>query len=114
MKNLRSMTLAFVLGAGAISALAAPVPVGDVLTAIVRVDDLDLGKEHGVRILYQRLQLAAEAVCPGSARDALRAARARACQADALDRAVDVARLPQLTALHQRQQRQDPRRVAGR
>lgn len=78
----------------------AATPVDAAPQRVVRRDDLDLSREPAVRILYQRLKLAAADVCPAGGRDTARNVRAQQCQAEVLDRAVADARLPRLTALH--------------
>lgn len=67
----------------------------------VRYGDLDLGREAGVRVLYGRLQAAAESVC---GRDELRDLRRHQswleCRDAALARAVDALGNARLAALH--------------
>jgi UrcA family protein len=84
-----------------VALVASPTFAGaDVPSEVVRVADLDLSRDRDVGILYQRLRFAAAAVCPASGREPARAALARACRETVLDRTVDEARVPRLTALH--------------
>ncbi len=71
-----------------VAAHAAP-PAHTEPQALVRYADLDLGTEGGVAKLYQRIARAASRVCPGSeSRELQRAKLARACQTEAIERAV--------------------------
>lgn len=87
--------------------------VDDTPSVVVRTDDLNLGAERGVRILYQRLKFAAADVCPADGRDSTRATRARNCRTAVLDRTIAQAALPELTALH-RERSGAPSRLASR
>lgn len=97
----------------ALPAAAAPA-TDDAPRTVVRTDDLDLTRDRGVRILYQRIQFAAQALCPASARDPARASRASVCRAAVIDRAVAGAGVPRLMALHRELGGRGTERVASR
>ncbi len=97
--------IALTLGMGA-SALAAA-PAGDAPgspqapSVRVRYDDLDLGRDAGVRVLYGRLRTAARRVCASLDRPGARAQQMwRACYADTLAAAVEKSGSDRLVALH--------------
>jgi UrcA family protein len=78
----------------------------DLPTQAVRYGDLDLTSAAGTKVLYRRIQGAAEQVCggPTTARGdfaATRNARIRACIAQATERAVTDVRSAALTDLHE-------------
>ena len=71
----------------------------------VTYEELDLNKEAGVNVLYERLQKAAERVCglhaPMPHATTIKAAADRhRCYQDALDRAVSSVDVPSLTEKH--------------
>lgn len=81
------------------SAVAADGPVP--LTRTVDYGDLNLDSERGAKILYARLQEAAEDVCtPFEGRDLDRKARWQACFDQALTAAVARVNKSRVTALH--------------
>jgi UrcA family protein len=49
--------------------LAQPAPAADAPSVVVHYSDLDLSTPQGTRILYQRLQSAANSVCPRPAQE---------------------------------------------
>jgi len=107
MKTLRSTTLQRLACAGAAAlSLACASTAGAAgssapATVTVRYGDLNLGTDAGLQTLYARLQRAAEQVCPDSHDRSLeRATRARACEAAAVDAAVERVHSPRLAALH--------------
>lgn len=57
-------------------------------SAVVQYGDLNLSTEAGISTLNHRLWHAAKMVCPADGRDVADFIRARACQADAFNRAV--------------------------
>jgi UrcA family protein len=71
----------------------------------VRYGDLDLATARGAHMLYRRIAVAAEQVCPTAhTRDLALLARARSCQADAVSRAVREVNSPQLAAVYARRE----------
>lgn len=87
--------------AGLVLATGGAAAEGEVRSVAVRYGDLDLSREAGVRVLYGRLQAAAESVC---GRDELRDLRRHQswleCRDAALARAVDALGNARLAALH--------------
>ena len=87
-----------------LASLTAPAVAGDsseIPHRVVKFADLDLTRGAGVAALYARIQWAARQVCePMIARDLPSEMRARACAAQALDRAVTDVNAPQLTSYH--------------
>jgi UrcA family protein len=82
--------------AGAATALAAP-PSADteLVTKVVRFEDLDLATGAGAETLYQRIFAAARVVCRGAPLGAVRDCRARA-----VDDAVRTIGSPLLSSVH--------------
>jgi UrcA family protein len=97
-----SITTGALLANGAIAAPAGErIDFGPSVT--VRYSPADLATPRGAEVLYARLRLAANQVCPGAdARDLMRAAPAKACYEAALAAAVLHVQQPRLTALHKR------------
>jgi UrcA family protein len=73
----------------------------------VKYSDLDLRTERGARILLERIQLAADQVCPPAAdsRSLSRVEARAACEKDAIARAVDQVGSPRLAAVFSAQSR---------
>ena len=91
-------------------ALAAPASaerlrpdVDHVRTATVYVADLDLARESDARVLYARIQDAAQSLCMTELTFAAKT-RQRQCVESAIDRAVDRVNVPALTAVHLRRE----------
>ena len=97
---------AALFSAAPLGAMAAPEPYVTasspwVPAIAVKYGDLDLRTERGARILFTRLQLAAEQVCPAAA-DSLSLSRVEArsvCMRDAIERAVQQVGSPRLAAV---------------
>lgn len=69
----------------------------------VKYGDLDLTTQQGISTLYHRLSIAAERVCPAVDNQNLSALRhARACQSEAIERAVRSIGNPMLANLQNR------------
>jgi UrcA family protein len=68
----------------------------------VKYADLNLASRSGIAALYQRIDRATAEVCqlPQGTRQLKLETELKACRAQALDRAVAEANLPQLSALH--------------
>lgn len=100
-KHALLMALSGCLLAGALSVARANPPNADVLSVTVNYGDLNLTTDRGTTELYRRIAAAARQVC---ARDDLRGlafvAAARACEAQAIARAVDRVDSPQLAAVY--------------
>jgi UrcA family protein len=96
-------TVLLLAGAWQCGAFASTPPAGEeVRRIVVRFGDLNLEQPAGVAVLYRRLKLAAKQVCgesepPGSA---ITSAAWRACEAQAVDRAVVTVDRPSLTAYY--------------
>jgi UrcA family protein len=81
-------------------AAGAETPANEAPSVAVRYDDLDLASEQGALALYRRLEAAARRVCPlEDTRDLGGFMRSRACQSEALARAVRTVNNPQLAAV---------------
>jgi UrcA family protein len=73
----------------------------EVPSVVVRFADLDLATDQGVRSLYARIARAAHAVCPDARiRDLNAASQSRACQQQAIARAVREVNTPLLAAVY--------------
>jgi UrcA family protein len=73
----------------------------EVPSVVVRFTDVDLATDQGVRSLYTRIARAAHAVCPDAPiRDLNAAAQSRACQQQAIARAVREVNTPLLAAIY--------------
>ena len=98
----RAAAAALVLAAGLIAAgTASAGAAADVPSATVRYADLNLSTDAGAHTLYRRIAAAAREVCPdGDSRDLSRAAHARACQQEAIERAVRSVGSEHLAAAH--------------
>ena len=81
--------------AGAAMASAAPSRDAEVVTKVVRFDDLDLSKGAGARTLYGRIAAAARVVCRDEADGTVRSCRTRA-----VDDAVRTVGSPLLSSIH--------------
>jgi UrcA family protein len=98
-----NVTVLLIAGAWQCGAFASTPPAGEeVRRIVVRFGDLNLEQPAGVAALYRRLKLAAKQVCgesepPGSA---ITSAAWRACEAQAVDRAVVTVDRPSLTAYY--------------
>ena len=95
------MALAGCLLAGTLGIARAATPTDSVPSVVVEYGDLDLSSEAGTLTLYRRIAGAARQVCPDAdGRDLALLARIRACQAEAIARAVSDSHIPQLAALY--------------
>jgi len=89
-----ALILALAAGAGTIATASAATrpaaaPDADVPSMVVRYGDLNLATEQGAKTLYRRIAFVAKQVCPdGESRDLESLNRARACQHEAIERAV--------------------------
>lgn len=85
-------------GLMALSGVAAADEVSSSLqpSTVVSYGDLDLSTQAGLATLHKRLSIAAKKVCPTESRDVNEFARARACQADAFNRAAQTVGGPAL------------------
>jgi UrcA family protein len=73
----------------------------EVQVEVIEYQDLNLAQPEAVRILYRRIENAAERVCGHvSPRDLDRYPEYRECRARAVSEAVDQIDIPALTALH--------------
>jgi UrcA family protein len=73
----------------------------EVATREINFSDLNLNNNKGVATLYERIRIAAVAVCaPLDSRVQPTLRRARQCERQAIDRAVGDVNAPQLTSLH--------------
>ena len=70
----------------------------DVPSVVVKYDDLNLATKEGSRVLYNRLESAAERVCPrvGVVTELRRNQEVRQCVTASVERAVKEVRSPQL------------------
>ena len=76
-------------------------PTVDTPSIVVSYSALDLATDEGARNLYSRIAAAGRAVCPdASFRDLSAYARAKACQSEAVARAVHDVRSPRLAAVY--------------
>lgn len=90
---------------GAAGAGAAPAS-DEVPRVIVRYGDLNLANEQGLKILYRRITVAAEAVCPRLTDRNLRfRSVVQECREQAIARAINDVNIPQLAALQRQRQR---------
>jgi UrcA family protein len=95
-----AMLLGSIITAAAGSASAAGT-VTDVPSVVVRFADVDLATDQGVRSLYARIARAAHVVCPDApVGDLNAAAQSRACQQQAIARAVREVNAPLLAAVY--------------
>ena len=87
------------VAAGAGSAGAATLP-SDAPSVVVRYADLDITTQQGANALYRRIAAAAQRVCPDAdIRDLDLSSQIRACQKQAIARAVQAISSPLLAAL---------------
>jgi UrcA family protein len=85
------------------SAAHASVVQNDITSSkVVHYGDLNMNTEEGAQRLYLRLRRAAEDVCHDTQAPFAERYLYRDCEQDAIERAVDDAALPQLTALYDR------------
>ena len=90
------------LGAAVLCTLTTPAVASDqdVPTKTVRFDDLNVAKAAGAKVLYRRIQAAAQEVCPRSiSRDLHLVEVQRACIEQAIDNAVRSVNAVALTEL---------------
>ena len=90
------------LGAAVLCTLTTPAVASDqdVPTKTVRFDDLNVAKAAGAKVLYRRIQAAAQEVCPRSiSRDLHLVEVQRACIERAIDNAVRSVNAVALTEL---------------
>lgn len=92
--------------AGGVLLAAAPLAAtaataGDAPTMAVNYSDLDLATESGARVLFERIQVAADEVCPAvpDIRDLNRVATHSRCMREAIARAVQQVGSPRLAAV---------------
>jgi len=98
---------AVLFSAAPLGAIAAPEPYVTATSAtgapavMVKYGDLDLRTERGARVLFVRIQLAAEQVCPPAAdsRSLSRVEARNVCMKDAVERAVEQVGSPRLAAV---------------
>jgi len=89
--------------AAALAGTAAATTPDDPPSVRVGYGDLNLDTDAGARMLYRRLLVAAQQVCPDAdSRELARAANARACQHQAIERAVRAVGSPKLAAVYER------------
>ena len=69
------------------------------VSKIVKFSDLDIQTVDGAKVLYHRIQLAAQEVCRPIALDPIMREAAPSCLASAVDNAVKKVNAPYLTAL---------------
>lgn len=110
--RLRARTFTALAALGALSTVAlfaapavasAAQPSDEILQTAVYYNALDLSTDQGTHALYQRLQSAARAVCPGyDSRDLAAYADSRACQRAAVARAIVTIGNARLAAVHAR------------
>jgi UrcA family protein len=86
--------------AGSVGAAQAATSTDNVPSVVVRYGDLDLSTTEGVRVLYQRISVAAHQVCPFEhSRVLSQVGKNRACREAAIERAVNAVNNPQLVAM---------------
>jgi UrcA family protein len=96
-----ALAVAGYLAAGAVSVAQADTPQDSVPQVAVAYGDLDLSTEAGGSELYRRIVIAAKKVCPQEdTRQLAEFAAARACQAQAIARAVSHVDSSQLAAVY--------------
>jgi UrcA family protein len=89
-------------GASAASAASAATPPSDAPSVVVRYADLDITTRQGASALYRRIAAAAQRVCPDAdIRDLDFSSQIRACQQQAIARAVQAISSPLLAALYE-------------
>src|SRR5437879_1565115 len=95
------MALAGCLLTGTLSVAHAITPTDSVPTATVNYGDQDLSNQARELPRYRRIAAAAREVCPDEGTRNLAAfARSKACQAEAIARAVSDSHIPQLAAVY--------------
>ena len=95
------VALAGCLLGATLSVAHAMTPTDGVPTATVNYGDLDLSTQDGALTLYRRIAAAARQVCPDEdTRNLAAFARSKACQAEAIARAVSDSHIPQLAAVY--------------
>jgi UrcA family protein len=106
MNKALTLILAVAAGAATISTASAATPAtattpdADVPSVVVRYGDLNLATEQGTQTLYRRIAFVARQVCPdGESRGLENLNRARACQRDAIARAVKAVHNERLAAM---------------
>lgn len=100
MYRIATTMMMFALAPGLQSAYAAP--PGDVASVVVRFADLDLSGGNGAKVLYQRLNGAAETVCaPFDGRDIPRHTNFNTCVRTAVATAVAKVNRPALTEYYE-------------
>ena len=86
---------------GALVAQPAAAERPTVRTATVHAADIDMTSEHDVRVLYERILYAAQAICAATDTfDTMSVVRRRQCVRSAVREAVDEAGTPLLMAVH--------------
>ena len=106
MNKALTMILALAAGAATLTTASAATPGvtaasdADVSAIVVRYGDLNLATEQGTKALYRRIAFVAKQVCPdGESRGLENLNRARACQRDAIARAVQSVHNERLAAI---------------
>ena len=101
MNRFTTTILTSALALSAQSALAADVIDDSARHVDVHFADLDLSRTDGAAVLYRRLRLAAQTVCPDfDSPELARAARAKDCISEAISNAVAQVNRPVLTAYY--------------
>ena len=96
-----ALILALVAGSGFAASAGAATPDESTASAIVHYGDLNLSTEQGIKTLYQRIARVAKQVCPdGESRGLENLNHARACQQEAIARAVGAVHNERLAALY--------------
>lgn len=100
-----ALTVCLIIGASVTAQAAATADAP--LSVRVSYRDLNLATEQGTQALYERIVSAARKVCPISdIRNLAEFAAARACEAQAIARAVREVNSPRLAAIYSAHQRQ--------
>src|SRR5882724_6620789 len=100
--TLYTASSSFAIGVAIFCTLTTPAVASeqDVPTKVVRFDDLNIAKAAGAKVLYRRIQAAAQEVCPSfMTKDSHLLAVQRACVEQAIDNAVRSVNAAALTEL---------------
>jgi UrcA family protein len=85
---------------GSVGAAQAATSTDAVPTIVVRYGDLDVSTSDGARVLYHRISVAAQQVCPFPySKELALVAKNRACREAAIDHAVAAVHSAQLVAM---------------
>src|SRR5215471_7291006 len=96
--------VAVALAAPAAAEKLAWTDIDHVRSATVYAADLDLTRESDAQVLYQRIEDAAQSLCMTELTFDTKTHR-RQCVESAIDRAIDRANAPQLSAIHSQSER---------